>query len=216
MFTTLIHVICIWYSAVTSFFFLKRENSKSARDKITCILNVTCKNEISNMQYKISEFIFKKSQGASALGLQIPCVTHIGKAYDFGWDFKVLLSPQRGPYTIWDFRWVFLMYILFWRVFENLIYFIQSLERAVNNKGEGGDKQLGLSEVNIHQEPYQAAKHRFLPFFPKCVTYVRTYGRKKNQTSKVSLCCKRTGSKNEGIFKLLRGSYAVQSRTIHS
>ena len=51
---------------------------------------------------------------------------------------------------------------------------------------------LGLSEVKVHQEPSQAAKHRFLPF---CQNALRTYLRMEK-------------------IRLLKYPYAVNARDL--
>ena len=57
---------------------------------------------------------------------------------------------------------------------------------------------LGVAEwadfSRVHLDPSRIAKHRFSPFFRKMYDE-QTYTWEKNQTSKVSLCGKRTGSK---------------------
>ena len=69
---------------------------------------------------------------------------------------------------------------------------------------------MGLSGIMVHLNPSQAAKHSFPLFSQNALrtlrTHVRTYARKKNQTSKVSLCGKRTGSKNS--YNMLNSNYS--------
>ena len=94
------------------------------------------------------------------------------------------------------------MYILFWRGFVIFILFSPRSGLCTIREKAGTSNWVLVRLRSIRSLPRPPSIVSFL--FPKMcdVTNVHTYVRKKNQTSKVSLCCKRTGSKN-GPFLII-------------
>ena len=102
--------------------------------------------------------------------------------------YQVFIKSSERVYTIGDFRWVFPMYISFWRGFVTFISFSPRSGLCTIREKAGTSSWI---LVKLVSRPPSIVS--FL--FPK-MRDERTYVREKNQTSKVSLCCKRTGSKN--------------------
>ena len=88
------------------------------------------------------------------------------------------------------------MYILFWRGFVIFILFIPWSGLCTIQEKVGTSYWVLVRLRSIRSLPRPPSIVSFL--FPKTrdVTNERTNVRKKNPTFKVSLCCKRTGSKN--------------------
>ena len=126
----------------------------------------------------------KKSQDASALRLQILCITGIVMTYDIGWGF-IVLRVGRTHFGIFDGHLQCLFYFMefsvractirnFWRVFL-VVILLYSVLRAghtqlVSSWGQVDGSQWGS---DLFRPFPQAAKHHF-SFFPK-MRYARSY-----------------------------------------
>ena len=123
----------------------------------------------------------KKSQGASALRLYIPCITHIGKKYDIGCDFIVLIAG-RAHFGVFDGYFLCLFYFMkssvrsctirnFWRVFlvAILLYSVLRMGRTQLASNWVTSGWVLVWSIRILPIGRQAS---FSFFSPKCVTYV--------------------------------------------